>query len=410
MRYGLNRFQPWTADHRLAIASWMAFGTTWWLVAGTSTFLSVLLFVLPSDGVQRSLARLLGEHVTRHTGASVSFASAIRPTWRTLRLHDVVVRRTEESSGIPDSMEFDLHIDELEIKVSLLWMLEGKGLVECAHIKGMRGVVDRRKCWNEYDEHGKLIPFSAHVPVPPEKRWRSEWYKGSFHLSSFVLSDVAVTLLQPEPTRPIRILVHNMKSDRFRRQFLVYDALCSTMDGSVDNRLFSLRPPVNDNEKVTFATTDEDCHQSIFHLDGLNMDIVRAGGATGPLSWITRGRIDVTSVFLIPRNYDGSPEDGATKKVRAIVDMNLTHLTASVPLVDEQISYLNAALVQPMVVYLNTNYVSIPIHAVLSIPLSYFNGAWSPYAAAMTDALSEGFFRKNGGKESIKKKSQFSFF
>ena len=71
LRFSLNRFQPWSADHRLAIASWMvgrrgasffrrfssfsslspdqAIGTTWWVVAGTSTFLSVVIFVLPSD-------------------------------------------------------------------------------------------------------------------------------------------------------------------------------------------------------------------------------------------------------------------------------------------------------------------------------------------------------------------------
>lgn len=152
----------------------------------------------------------------------------------------------------------------------------------------------------------------------------------------------------------------------------MYDALCSTMDGSVDNRLFSLRPPVSDSEALPDGGQD-DFQQAIFHMDGLNVDIVRAGGATGPLSWITRGRIDVTSVFFIPRNFDGG-DSGAGRRLRAQVDINLTHLTASVPLADEQISYLNAALVQPMVVYLNTNFVSIPVHAVLSIPLNYFDG------------------------------------
>lgn len=365
----------------------MAIGTTWWVVAGTSTFLSVVIFVIPSERFQSFVAQKVSEHVTRYTGATVTFESAIQPTWKTLRFRDVSVKRTEESSGLKDSMEIDLHMDELDVKVSLLWMLEGKGLIESAHIKGLRGVLDRRKCWNEYNEKGELIPFSEHVPVPPEKRWRSEWYKGSFHLSSFSVSDASVVLLQPEPKRPIRLVLHNMKSDRFRRQFLVYDALCSTMDGSIDNRLFTLRPPVNESEALANEGRD-DCQQAIFHMDGLDMDIVRAGGATGPLSWITRGRIDVTSVFFIPRNFDGG-NDASGKHLRAIVDMNLTHLTASVPLADEQISYLNAALVQPMVVYLNTNYVSIPVHAVLSIPLSYFDGAWSPYAAAMTDALSE---------------------
>jgi distribution and morphology protein 31 len=277
VRYGLNRFQPWTSDHRMAIAYWMAFGTTWWIVAGTSTFLS-LIFIIPSETFQSFVGRKVSEHVTKYTGATVTFESAIQPTWKTLRFKDVTVKRTEESSGLKDSMEIDLHFDEVDVKVSLLWMLEGKGLIESAHIKGMRGVLDRRKCWNEYDEKGELIPFSEHVPVPPEKRWRSQWYKGSFHLSQFSVSDAAVTLFQPEPTRPIRVVVHHMQSDRLRRQFLVYDMLCSTVDGSLDNRLFSLRPP---NETEALPDNGEDCQQAIFHLDGVNLDIVRAGGATG---------------------------------------------------------------------------------------------------------------------------------
>ncbi len=89
LRYGLNRFQPWTADHRLAIASWMAVGTVWWAVAGTSTLLSVVIFVIPSERFQQAVARKVSEHATRFTGATVTFKSAIQPTWKTLRFHDV---------------------------------------------------------------------------------------------------------------------------------------------------------------------------------------------------------------------------------------------------------------------------------------------------------------------------------
>ena len=91
LRYGLNRFQPWTADHRLAIASWMAVGTLWWAVAGTSTLLSVVIFVIPSERFQAMVAQEVSEHVTRYTGATVSFKSAIQPSWKTLRFHDVSV-------------------------------------------------------------------------------------------------------------------------------------------------------------------------------------------------------------------------------------------------------------------------------------------------------------------------------
>ncbi len=81
--------QPWTADHRLAIASWMAVGTVWWAVAGTSTLLSVVIFVIPSERFQAIVAQQVSEHVTRYTGATVSFESAIQPSWKTLRFRDV---------------------------------------------------------------------------------------------------------------------------------------------------------------------------------------------------------------------------------------------------------------------------------------------------------------------------------
>ncbi len=297
----------------------------------------------------------------------------------------VTVKRTEESSGLRDSMEIDLKLDQVDVKVSLLWMLEGKGLIESASVKGVRGVLDRRKCWNIYNEAGELIPLSEYVPEPVEKRWRSEWYKGSFHLNYCSVTDAEVTLLEYEPQRPLKVVVHQMETTRLRRQYLLYDLLCSTVDGALDDRLFSLRPAPGG------GGSDPQVHEAHFHMDGMNIDILRAGGATGPLAWLTRGRIDVNADFRIPRGL-GAPEAAARlrgERVRVKVDLNLTHLTASVPLGDQRISYLNAALIQPMIVYINTNYVSIPLQATLSIPLEYYDGAWSPYAAAMTDALSE---------------------
>ncbi len=303
-------------------------------------------------------------------------------------------------------MEIDLTIDQMDVKVSLLWMLEGKGLVESATIKGIRGTLDRRKCWNEYNEKGELIPYSEHVPVPPEKRWRATWYKGSPHLNYCAVTDAEVILLQPEPKRPIKLVCHQMESTRLRRQYLAYDLWCSTVDGAIDNRLFSLRPPPG-------GSSDPDYHEAHFHMDGMDIDIVKAGGATGPLSWLTRGRMDVNAEVFLPRGL-GMPSKSKSfprgERVRMKVDLNLSHLTASVPLRHQQISYLNAALIQPIVVFINTNYISIPLHATVSIPLEYFDGAWTPYDAAMTDAVSEAVGVELSAKVADQKKPKNVFW
>ena len=119
---------------------------------------------------------------------------------------------------------------------------------------------------NRYDEEGQLIPWHLQVLPDPEDRWRCEWYRGSFHLAKCVVTlsfspffvllfshifsflqvtDAVVQLLQPVPERPLEIVVHSFSSKRLRRQWLTFDMLCSTVDGSFDGRLFSLRPPLH---------------------------------------------------------------------------------------------------------------------------------------------------------------------
>jgi hypothetical protein len=153
----------------------------------------------------------------------------------------------------------------------------------------------------------------------------------------------------------------------------------------------------------------------------------------------------MNAIMHMPRIIGSDEQADAT--VFMTVHMRLSNINASVPLRgDDSISYLNAALVklllcllfslvaidlcvsrplslsvsiylsiyqsiylsinlslslylfclwvltideqiQPMVVFLNTNYVSIPMEAKLTIPMRLFNGAWTPYDAAMTGEL-----------------------
>lgn len=87
---------------------------------------------------------------------------------------------------------------------------------------------------------------------------------------------------------------------------------------------------------------------SRFHADGTNIDLVHCG-ATGPLAWITEGRFDMDAVMYFPKKQLTQSEIENTR-IKMKVKLNLNHLSASVPLVgDENISYINAALIQPMV-------------------------------------------------------------
>lgn len=143
------------------------------------------------------IARALSDYLTAETGAKIIFESAIVPKWKDSRIsfkNVYVVRRPtisrdepqsgihataigydisnhplvhgsgedEEEPRLPDLSEedtnytqFDLSIDSIDVTLSLWRWLDGKGLVEDAVIKGVRGVL------------GELFPSAQGVSTYP---------------------------------------------------------------------------------------------------------------------------------------------------------------------------------------------------------------------------------------------------
>ncbi len=119
-------------------------------------------------------------------------------------------------------------------------------------------------------------------------------------------------------------------------------------------------------------------------MSGLNIDLIKAG-ATGPLSWLNRGRIDVVGRLEVkqakrPSHYTdyvylqagmAPPKEQEqeeqpvlaqqAERVYMHFDLLLSNLAASVPLATPDLSYLAQAGVRPVVAYLNANYTQIPL-------------------------------------------------
>lgn len=102
-------------------------------------------------------------------------------------------------------MWFDLTFERVEVSLSLLRWMDGKGLVQSADVKGVRGVVDRRHVrWTgEYD------PVAA----------RHKYTPGDFELAKFTLEDLLITVYQPDGFRPYPISIFQAQLDQFRKQW-----------------------------------------------------------------------------------------------------------------------------------------------------------------------------------------------
>ncbi|KAI7864034.1 mitochondrial distribution and morphology protein family 31/32 [Spinellus fusiger] len=377
----MGQMRPWTLNDATALFSWLFLGHTVWLLVGTTSFFSLILWTADSPRFQKWIAYRIGKYLASATGVTVVFESAIVPNWKDgkIRFSNVRIYRMPRSEKekferkaslinagqqeevlhctsmtendplkgvhmdedelndpvLKDWMWFDITLQRVEVKLSLIRWMDGKGLVESADIKGVRGVFDRRH-----------VRFDSSVPWDPVAA-RHSYTPGDFELEKLTLEDLLVTVYQPNGFRPYPVSIFQAQLDRFRKQWLFYDILCATtIVGSFDKCLFSVHAPQLeksvleqaghiDDKQILFRShdiyhyypfkkpdpngvvvggenkrfgvmTDDDMkkqgyrRKSRLRIDGVNIDHINRGVA-GPQGWITSGKLDISADIYIPQ-------------------------------------------------------------------------------------------------------------
>ncbi|KAF9558994.1 Mitochondrial distribution and morphology protein 31, mitochondrial precursor [Mortierella alpina] len=334
----MRQIRPWRVDDFIAMFSWAFLANVAFVLLGTTTFFSLLLATANSLQFQGFVASKISDYLTASTGVKVKFEAAIVPNWKDGRitLRNVVMSKRAEGPSMDtstghkgedhsghghehdDASEhhgttteeidtnftmFDLTIDEIDVTLSAKRWLDGKGLIEDACIKGVRGVIDRTHVW--WDPDVEYIPEEArrkHVP-------------GDFELESLQLDDMLVTVLQPDGFRPYTVSIFSAQFPCFRKQWICYDMLCAdSMVGMFDGSLFSCYTAQREN---TDSQTDTKWKRTTrFKIDDVKIDHLNAG-VEGPFGWIYSGTVDVTCDVRIPNEPE---EDVLRKLVNDIVD------------------------------------------------------------------------------------------
>ncbi|KAF9478791.1 mitochondrial distribution and morphology protein family 31/32 [Pholiota conissans] len=471
--FTVRGFRKFNADDISAFITWFLMSQTLWILVGTTTFFSVIFATANSLQLQHYIARAISDYLTSETGITIIFESAIVPKWKDSRLSfkNVYVSRrpdcrsTERSSidtghlvGVgydvsnhpayhrvgeedeeqsKESFEdedtnytmFDLNIDSVDVTLSLKRWLDGKGLVEDAVVRGVRGIfhLDRRSVF--WDPDNPLDPALFRHAARP----------GDFELESLQLEDVLVTVYQPGNFRPYTASIFRADIRLFRKRWLFYDFLCAeNVVGQFDNCLFSLHKPQSIGRTNEKDLKDGDwARMSRIRIDGVNIDhLQNSTTMEGPISWITSGKVDAVLDIKFPRDPTGDmpfnailgeiadaistslsgvpdvtripgqrelakpalsvPEDEDEEereedfKPRVVVDIDLRFrdLKADVPMFPEDLSYVNYALIRPIVAFMNANRTLIPIHCRVVKHLSDFDGAWTMWETGLMDEIS----------------------
>ncbi|KAG6869106.1 hypothetical protein C0993_001671 [Termitomyces sp. T159_Od127] len=320
---------------------------------------------------------------------------------------------------------FDLNIDSVDVTLSLWRWLDGKGLVKDAAVKGVRGILDRQG-----------VAWDPENPLDPA-HFRHQSQPGDFELESLQLEDVLITVHQPGGFRPYTASIFRADIRQFRKRWLFYDFLCAeNIVGQFDNCLFSLHKPQSIGRTTEMDLKDgEWARMSRCRIDGVNVDHLQGSAAEGgPISWITSGKVDVVMDIKFPREpHDDLPlnailgeiadaistsisnseleripgqrelakpalsapqgveqDEDHQDQLKVVVDIDLRFrdLKAAVPLFTQDLSYVNNALIRPIVAFMNANRTLVPIHCRVVMDLRDFDGSWNMWETGMMDAIS----------------------
>ncbi|KAL2046069.1 hypothetical protein N7G274_001516 [Stereocaulon virgatum] len=473
--FSIRSVRPFNVDDISAFFSWFIVGHVLWIILGTTTFFSLAIFAVNTVFAQETLARWVGNYLTKSSGVKVIFESAIVPKWGdgVITFKNVFISRRPGQAGgkvskgspsteaaaaaaaaraekfnetgeiLPTSInrdqeeedtnytQFDLSLDTVNVTLSFTKWFNSRGLLRDVEIKGVRGVIDRTS-----------VHFSGDYVDP--RTYRHEHNPGDFEIDSFKLEDLLVTVHQPGNFRPFSVSVFSCDLPQLRRQWLFYDFLsANVMSGSFDDSLFTIHPRqmhghfgghLEDSIEVSGQTSPWKKHSRL-RMDGLNIDHLNRG-VEGPFSWIREGNVDIVADIMFPADSDESiakvisdfydrleatvtssqhlkdnqeshilnndihKQGGMTASVDRntsdddkrflVMDLrvHLNDIRAAVPIFTKDLSYVNNALVRPIVAFMNSRHTFIPINCRVVKRASEFDGSWTIFDSGLMDDLS----------------------
>lgn len=341
------------------------------------------------------------------------------------REKDGLVEEVEEEDT--NYTQFDVSIDTVNVTLSFSKWFNGKGMLKDVEIKGIRGVIDRT---------------SVHTVEGVDPRsYKHEHSPGDFELDSFKMEDLLVTIYQPDGFRPFPVSIYSCDLPQLRKQWLFYDFLSANMmSGSFDQSLFTVHPRQTHNYTGIQLSNGRDTEDgstwkkhSRIRIDGLNIDHLNRG-YDGPFSWIHEGNVDIVADVMLPNDDDESlakvmsdmydrVEATVSQNGRAVkhhfsdhaahgfdhhdddhheeeakeednrfmimdLRVHLNDVRAAVPIFTRDISYINNALVRPIVAYINSKRTFIPVNCRVVKKVSEFDGSWTLYDSGLMEEVS----------------------
>lgn len=338
--------------------------------------------------------------------------------------------------------QFDVTIDTVNVTLSFTKWFNGKGLLHDVEVKGVRGVVDRTFVhWSDEPVDPKSYRHQHNI---------GDFEIDSFKMSDVLFTLYQPNNFRPFTVSIFSCELPRLRKQWLFYDFLSANTMSGSFDNSLFTihpvQAHGHTGVATDGRSM--GDPDQWKKQSRIRIDGLRIDHLNRG-VQGPFSWITEGNVDIVSDIMIPRdddesiakvvsdfyshveatvanvqtpfhkdrgmNYsynviDNNDHEPSTSDYRSqtwdqtpqtqdqhpgdsrfiIFDLrvHLNDVRASVPLFTKDLSYVNNALVRPIVAYINSKRAFIPVHCRVVKQQSEFDGSWTIFDSGLLDDLS----------------------
>lgn len=138
--------------------------------------------------------------------------------------------------------------------------------------------------------------------------------QGDFELEGLEIGDLLITV-KNQNFRPFHLSIFSAQLPLFRKQWALYDFMCaSPMVGVIDGVLFSTHKPQRSDLVLDDEVKGPWAKMINLKLNGLSIEHLVQQVTSGPLSWLTMGKIDLEVSVLIPQRL---PNEDILQLVRS---------------------------------------------------------------------------------------------
>lgn len=340
--------------------------------------------------------------------------------------------------------QFDVTINAINVTLSFYKWWNGRGLLNDVEVKGVRGIVDRTHVrWS--DQY--IDPLSYRRQHQP-----GDFELDYFKLEDLLLQIHQPNGFRPFSVSIYSCELPQLRKQYVFYDFLSASHMSGSFDGSLftihPRQVYGLA--ASNTERMSEHWYEHGAWKKVsrMRVDGLRIDHLNRG-VEGPFGWIYDGNVDIVADVMFPPDpeeglskvvsefYDkledavtsnrylhqipkmlnkGRGKDEQPLKAQGsdegldyvneegkyeletvndprsylIMDMRIVmnDVKAAVPLFSDQMSYVNQALIRPIVAYINAKRTYIPINCRVVKRLSDFDGSWTFYDSGLMDDMS----------------------